>query len=466
MALQDQIAAASAPDTDNQDPSTMSIQDRSDYYRKRRAMARGIDPTAGATDPDSGADTSTDDTMGDIADTAMSAAPTPTPAPAPTPVPGTAPAAPATSRTPQSAYLAQPPSDSEVRSVLQQIQALKRNVATPADQSQINQAEADARNLYHDQADRAQWMGVAEKLGNAFIKLGQAGAAIHHNVDVSSMKDLPTNDWEKQIDRYAQDYSTNLGALERQRQNQRQAVQDQNAVNANQYEDQLKGLDRTAGFEQYKYGQESSDYRRQLQDEARDKRLMEMEQFRTSNANNKQGQLEDKQLRNLQASDLQKQLAQAQDEQKSAITAASLLSQQDDISPKSVQKLETTTPGVLGKAGITPEQLQDINNRAQKKGLLWDSTDPETKNKLIQQEVLAPKQAKIDSLRAAIQHLYGTHGQVPTGGTATPDAVTTAPAGGTGQSGTVRVVSPNGQTGSIPAGQLQQALASGYKQVQ
>lgn len=465
MAIQDQIAAG-MPDSDNQDPSTMSIQDRADYYRKRRAAGRGIDPINGDSDPNAGTDPdSGSDTMGDIADTALSEPSNQQPgAPSTIAQPAVAAqtVAPASPSTSQKAYLAQPPSDSEVRSVLQQIQSLKRNVVTPADQSQINRAEADARQLYHDQANRSQWMGVAEKLGNAFIKLGQAGAAIHHNVDVSQMKDLPTNDWEKQIDRYAQDYSTDLGALEKRRQNERQAVQDQNAINANQYEDQLKGLDRTAGFEQYKYGQESSDYRRMLQDEARDRRQMEMEKYKTSTLGTKQGQLEDKQLRNMQAGDLQKQLTQAQDEQKNAVTAANLLSQQDDISPKSVQKLETTTPGILGRAGITPEQLQDINNRAQKKGILWDSTDPDTKNKLIQQEVLAPRQAKIDSLRAALQHLYGTHGQPP----APASTGTTAPTAEAGQTGMIRVISPNGQTGSIPISQLQQALASGYKQVQ
>lgn len=312
------------------------------------------------------------------------------------------------------AYLLAPPSDSEVRSVMDQISQVRKQAATPADMSAIDSAEADAKQLYQDRANRADWLSVAEKIGNAAIKFGQADAAIHHNVDVSQMKDLAPTDWEKRVDRYAGDYKTDLDALERKRAGTREMVNEQNRRAQQDYENQLQPLQDKAKFLQYKYGQESADYRRSIQDAARDSHMMQMEQFRENQSGNRQELTEDRQLRALQAKDYQQQLKQIQEQKKNATAAAQFLSQQEDLDPKTVQKLEVQNPGLMGRAGITPEQLGNITKAAQVPGRFYGTnTDPEKRNALIQEQVLAPLEQKEMTLRQALDHVLGGGQQAP-----------------------------------------------------
>lgn len=486
MSLYDQVAASGT----QQDTSQMSPEELQDYLRRQK-LGAGSDPedqTAQAPQdynidpnaPDSSLPgTSPTGGSGPVAagldQAAAAVSPTSQPTSSAPPAVPAATAAPSTSSTSVTTktagtnphvYLSQPPSDAEVRSVLQTIQDTKRQLAPRADTSGIDQAEAEAKQLYHDKADRAEWMSVAEKIGNAAIKFGQANAAIGKHVDVSQMKDLAPTDWTKYTDRAASDYGTDLGSLEKNRATARQGVQDQQALNNDQYEDQIKGLDRQAGFLQSKFGQESQDYRQNLRDENRDNRFMNMENTKSSNASNRSNDQDARQQKALQVRDLQQQIKEAQGEQNNASTAANLISQQQDLGPKALEKMESQSPGIMGRAGISPTQLADINSRSQKKGLLWDSTDPATRDKLIQDEIVGPKQQKIQTLRDALQHVLG--GQAPQGNPsqgAAPQqaAAPQAPAGGSDQ---VKVRNPNGQVGFIPKAQLQSALDSHYTLVQ
>lgn len=340
-------------------------------------------------------------------------------------------------------YMQTPPSDDEVMSVMQQIQQVRKQATTPADYSAINKAEADAKELYQDRANRADWSQVAELIGNAGIKFAQANAAVNHHVDVSQMKDMAPIDWDKKKEQAFGDYREDVGTQEKQREAQRLGQSEQDKLAQEDYQNQLTPLQAQAKFLQDKYNQESSDYRRGLQDSSRDNRMLTAEQFREDRQGQRQSQSDDKQLRSLQAKDLQSQIAQNNEQGKNATAAAQYLSQQDSLDPKTLQKLEAQSPGLLGRAGISPEQLADINQKSQVPGRFYGTnTDPDVRNKLIQSQVLAPIQQKQMTLRDALSKVLGNQGQGSPGGTtggsqggqstsgqstSTPNAQTTAP---------------------------------------
>lgn len=313
-------------------------------------------------------------------------------------------------------YLNSPPSDAEVKTVLQAIQDNKRQLVGVADTSDLDAAAAQARQLYQDRASRAEWMGVAERVGDAMAKFGVAGEAIKGHVDVSQFKDVTPTDITGSIGRYAQDYSTQLGALSQQRQariEQQGVAQGQSNLS---FQDQQNAQNAALGFEKEKYGQQSSDYRQSLRDAV----MMNREDARSNRSDIRADTSQQRQMRQLQATDLQKQLQGAELEKRDAVIAASALASQDDLSPKSVAHLEQTMPGLLGRAGITPEQLADINKQATTQGWFTSDVDPAKRNQLIQQQVIQNKNDKISSLRDALNHVLGTPGTIPSATSATP----------------------------------------------
>ena len=103
---------------------------------------------------------------------------------------------------------------------------------------------------------------------------------------------------------------------------------------------------------------------------------------------------------------LTKQLANTQKQYQAALTFANQAAMEDDLSSKTLKKIEEKTPGLLGQAGIDPTDLQKIEKAATKKGFLgWSSVDPETKQQLIKERILDKHRNMLDSIQAQLNNL-------------------------------------------------------------
>lgn len=315
-------------------------------------------------------------------------------------------------------YMGAPPSLDEAKTVLKSIQDTKRQVAPGADTSGLDQAEADARQLYQDRANRAEWMGVAERVGNAMVKLGAAQAAIGHNVDVSRIQDVAPTDWEGRIDRYAKDYSTDLGALGHKRERLQEQVK-QNQGNLDKaYEDTQRGLKDQLDLGRFQYGEESNNFRQDKRDNTafqreliRDAARDRAQTTRDSTAADRTDKTLNQQLNMKRADDLQRQLKEEEEAKRNSSIAAQALASQDDLSSKSVAKLEQTMPGMLGKAGLSPADLDAINKESEVPGTLWGkNVDPDKRAAVIQAKVIGVHDRKIATLRQALDKVLGGGG--------------------------------------------------------
>lgn len=66
--------------------------------------------------------------------------------------------------------------------------------------AQLEQERKDANDIYKQNANRTEWMEVAEKIGHAFAQLGAAAHGLATGVDLSGLK-FDKTDWSKKFDR-------------------------------------------------------------------------------------------------------------------------------------------------------------------------------------------------------------------------------------------------------------------------
>lgn len=323
-------------------------------------------------------------------------------------------------------YLQEAPSDKEVKTVLDSIRENKRQIAPGADTSELDAASDEAKKLYTERANRAEWMSVAERIGNAAVKIGTANAAMKGDVDVSGFKDIAPTDWEGRIGRYAKDYETDLGSNEKKKQSLRDKVKDTQSGLDKTYEDSSHSLDKDYDFAKYKYGQDNDTFQDGNKAAAAFDRADTLDRNSQGRKASADSDRDARDTKKMTVSDLQTQLKQAEEQKKAAVTAASALASQEDLSPKSVTKLEQTMPGVLGRAGITPEQIAAINKEATTKGWFTDSVDNDKRNTAIQSQILDTADKKISTLRQALDQVLqgGARGGAAQ---AAPAATTTTP---------------------------------------
>ncbi len=302
-----------------------------------------------------------------------------------------------------------------VTTLLEKITAARAKSANPADQEEFDQAEHEAQRLYNERADRSEWLSLADRVGNAITRIGAARAGLKSGVDMSKIDYGPGYDATASEKRAARDYEMSLGNTGRRR---KQATDNQKL--------EQDRLDREAAaempsldFAKYKFGQETDTYQQDRRDTAAEKRR-ELELRSTEarqaardkatedRAAKRAGESEDKQLRALRVADLQKQLAGEEKQGSAVIRGSQLIANLPDLSKKSVDRLMAGYPQVMGDAGITPEQLASIEERSTKQGWFGSSVDPKERQKLIQEELIKPKQERIRNLRQALDSVLSS----------------------------------------------------------
>jgi hypothetical protein len=105
------------------------------------------------------------------------------------------------------------PSDEEVGTVLARIKAARASATDPVDLQQFQSAQDQAAQLYKEQANRSEWLSVADKIGAAVTKFAAAKAGQKAGVDLSHIDTGPGYDLNGALDRAGKDYSTELGRI-------------------------------------------------------------------------------------------------------------------------------------------------------------------------------------------------------------------------------------------------------------
>lgn len=315
-------------------------------------------------------------------------------------------------------YLQGPPSDAEVQSVLKKIQEARRQTAEPADLTALDQAEQDAEMLYRDRASRAEWLSVAERVGNSLVRLGAAQKGLQTGVDMSHLQLDKPLDWEGKIDRYGREYDRDLGVIGKQKGQARQGVADKQKQFDTDYDVTMDKLKPELDFSKYKYGQEYDTHQAGLRDSAafsRQEASLAAQEARADKRDavrqTREGDLIDKDLRNKKYDNLQKQLKVAQQEAGNTAALVDILGKADDLSEGSLRKLEEKSPGILAKAGVTPEELALVEKNAEVPGRLYGTNVDEGKRKAGLDALVKAKRDEITNLRQALDSLLQGQGQ-------------------------------------------------------
>jgi hypothetical protein len=105
------------------------------------------------------------------------------------------------------------PSDDEVGTILARIKAARASATDPVDLQQYKDAQDEAGQLYKDQADRSQWLSLADKIGSSVAKIGAARQGLKAGVDLSHIDTGPGYDVTGAMDRASKDYATQLNKI-------------------------------------------------------------------------------------------------------------------------------------------------------------------------------------------------------------------------------------------------------------
>lgn len=108
---------------------------------------------------------------------------------------------------------AQAPDDDEINTVMARIKAARASATDPVDLQTYSDAQDDARALYRDQANRAEWTSLADRIGAAGAKFAAAVAGSKAHVDLSHIDTGPAFDLKGAMDTAGKDYTTSLGEI-------------------------------------------------------------------------------------------------------------------------------------------------------------------------------------------------------------------------------------------------------------
>lgn len=309
-----------------------------------------------------------------------------------------------------------PVSEEEYDETIQELKALSENgkygMQSPETQKTLYDALAEAKKKYEERANVNEWAEVAQMLGRAVATWGAAKAGAfddkHQSLDFG-----PGIDYNARTDRAAREYGEETRMLE-------------------------KG-----------YGTEYERRKDVLEEKlkaAREKKNLDQLGYRER----KEQQRIDEATRREELRNTRDDLKTANEELKQTRIAASTIASLDDLSPKSVNKLESQLPGTLGKAGITQEDLDDIQTEATEKGMIWDSIDKGKRNKLIQERLVKKKEDEVRNLRQALDNLV-------------KQREGRAPAQSPPPSGDVDMIAPDGRALRVPASKVAEMEAHGAR---
>lgn len=333
-----------------------------------------------------------------------------------------------TALTPQAAtaptapVLDAPPSETEVRSILDQIRSAKRETATPASYEMYQQAEDRAKELYESKANRDEWLSLAEKIGQSLIRLNAANQGLKHGVDLSGVNLGPGVDWESRANRYGRELDRELQQAKEGRVGARQLSQDEQRRLDTDYEDRLAALNKQYDFAKSKYGQEVSAAEQQRREESMaeraDRSARERESAadrRAREADARAARRDEQQQSAFETRENLKQLsAEERDAQKQLEARQTLINQlqrEDDFSNRGKERLRSKYGELAGKAGLDLDSL--MTNLEEQETLLpsWLGGKSAEAEKQAKKEILGSKISEtrnmLDALRKRRQALIG-----------------------------------------------------------
>lgn len=313
--------------------------------------------------------------------------------------------------------LAQASDDDLAGEVQRRMAAIKAGSGPAVDLGKYSDAEGKARQDFLDQKNQNNWQSLAQLIGNGLARYGAAKYGQAHHVDTSHIDMGPGIDYNDRTKQAMQDYQDQVQGINRQRESALRDQQENYGMGERALQDltQQKRLD--AQDNRLDSRQAASDARqaaaleaandrqdKQLafQSDRQDKQFQQQATLQDSRAQSS----EDKQLRREGAQDLDKQAVSTQQQLVAAGALGQQLQAEGEVSGKSLQKLKSKDPDLVGKAGVTNDQLDSVNRGAQVPGKLWGTnTDTQKAATLYDQQVLAPLRKKLDDLRQQKQQL-------------------------------------------------------------
>jgi hypothetical protein len=301
-------------------------------------------------------------------------------------------------------------------SLLGQLSKLKYN--NPRDESAI-QAERDkAEELYDKARSRNEWLEVAQTLAAAIAQFGAAQSGLASGV-AARMPAVAMTDYGARTGRSERDLERKLRNIE----------QDASAKERASKE---------------KTGTEEFNIRMQLEQE----KLRERQAEKQIAAGRETA--EDRQIRSLRAGDIRSQIKNKEEELQFAKEFANQLAKEDDMSSKTLDKLQAKLPGLQSKAGVDSINLALIEKEATERGLFGipalDSVNKEKRTQLIKERILNKKEQEIKDLRSAFDSVVGGRQVAPAPATMAPAPAAQA------ERGTVTVIhKATGQAKQFPA---------------
>lgn len=360
-----------------------------------------------------------------------------------------------------------PPSSDEYSSIQARVQAMRDAAGPKTDTSGLDHAEQEAKRLYDEKASRSEWLSLAEQVGRSLVRLNAANTGLKYGVDLSGVDLGKGTDWEGRNDRYARDYTTELGRLEHGRNNAR--LQDREnqdlSEKAMEYDYRDKSLasserrvaDAAKAADERQTAREEAAGKRQLaseaasgkrqdkslaaQESAADKRMKMQQEFETGREARAAKQADLRDIEQTQTAEAKKLAA------KQALFNQLMTS--DDLSSKSADKLQAQYGKLAGDADVDLADLQQ-KLKAEESGprIFGGRTSDEDSSakKAILNSEIAKQKNLLDALaERKKQRLGGASNPPPS-------------------EDTKIVVEKDGKKFKLPRTQLQEALSQGYKE--
>jgi hypothetical protein len=263
--------------------------------------------------------------------------------------------------------------------------------------------EAARKKLEADEA-RNRWLSVAEKVGGALVNIGAAQQARKAGADLSRMDLRGPESNLPELQRGArQSYMDEVQRSELLR-NRLEEARKQRA------QEDVAAKRSALDTEKFKYGQEMDAYLQSLRDQANEARVGKREDVAAAREEARMKREEQAQLDRMNKEELKSirdSIEQRRKELQAANTLATQYIQYEDLDKKSQKALDAKAAEVAAKAGISPEDLENIKETTKSKGWFWDSIDPKAAGREISKRISAPLQDEIAALERRQQELIG-----------------------------------------------------------
>lgn len=315
-------------------------------------------------------------------------------------------------------------------------------------------AQDEAKRLFNERATRAEWLSVAERIGNALIRLRAADQGLKRNVDLSNVALEKPIDWDSKIGRYQQEYTTELDKLRRN-----YAEQERTSERLKDLE--LRGLDREADMQKYRYGQALQSEEDRRKEAARSKERAAERAADIAASERRQGaseaaadrrererrEYETKKEERFRRKETLQELRDAEKDQRKQLEAAQQLANylktEEDLSPKARGKLQEKY-GQL--AAIAGEDLGSLAAKLEEQdtGFFGSSEKEKAGRNAILDGVVSKKRNLLDAIQARRKDLDKEAATPEASKPAADTPTAPPPAKPKGEEETIQVRAPDG----------------------